>query len=71
MLQISPQTALPFYKTGIEIGRRIFDLEELRGDFWVIHETRPFMRCMQHYSDCLYHTGKKEECVLILEEMIE
>ncbi len=74
MLQISPQTALPFYKTGIDIGKRIFGgeyLEEHKGGFWGFHETRPFMRCMQHYSDCLYNIGRKEECVAILEEIIE
>jgi tetratricopeptide (TPR) repeat protein len=63
-----------FFEKGILIGRRIFGgkyLEEHRGMFWSLHETRPFMRCLQHYSDCLYVLGNVKESVEILEEMIE
>lgn len=63
-----------FYEKGISIGRRIFGgkyLEEHKGMFWDFHETRPFMRCLQHYSDCLYTMGKIKECVAILEDMIK
>ncbi len=72
--QRSPATRMPFYKSGVDIGRRIFGGEsrdKRKGMFWGMHETRPFMRCMQHYADCLYATGKKQECVAHLEELIE
>lgn len=66
--------SITFFEKGIEIGRRIFGgeyLEEHKGMFWGFHETRPFMRCMYNYADCLYAMGKIEACVAILEEMIE
>lgn len=67
------EIAAVFYEKGIAIGRTIFGgkyLKEHKGSFWGFHETRPFMRCLQHYSDCLYVMGDVEECVAILEEMI-
>jgi tetratricopeptide (TPR) repeat protein len=68
------EIAITFYEKGITIGRRIFGgqyLEEHKGMFWGFHETRPFMRCLQQYADCLYTMGKVKECVAVLEEMIE
>ncbi len=68
------ELAITSYEKAIAIGRRIFGgeyLEENKGMFWGLHETRPFMRCLYHYADCLYIMNKVEECVTILEEMIE
>jgi tetratricopeptide (TPR) repeat protein len=65
--------AIIFFEKGISIGRRIFGgnyLKENKGMFWGFHETRPFMRCLQQYSDCLYTMGEIKESVAILEEMI-
>jgi tetratricopeptide (TPR) repeat protein len=62
------------YKKGIEIGRQRFGgafLKENKGYFWGIFETRPFMRCLHSYADCLYAKGKVEECISVLEEIIE
>lgn len=73
-MERTAEIASLFYEKGIAIGRRVFGgkyLEEHKGMFWGFHETRPFMRCLQHYSDCLYTMGKVRECVSILEEMIE
>lgn len=73
-MEDSPEIASAFYEKGIAIGRKIFGgkyLDKHKGAFWGFHETRPFMRCLQHYADCLYTTGKVKECVLVLEEMIE
>ncbi|MBW7888786.1 MAG: hypothetical protein H3C35_10590 [Bacteroidetes bacterium] len=73
-IERTAELASIFYEKGILIGRRIFGgkyLEEHKGMFWGFHETRPFMRCLQYYSDCLYRMGKVKECVAILEEMIE
>lgn len=66
--------AISHYKTGIAIGRKRFGgefMEENRGHFYGIFETRPFMRCLQNYADCLYMKDKVEECVSVLEEVIE
>lgn len=66
--------AIEYYKKGIKIGRKQFGgefLEENKGHFWSIFETRPFMRCLQNYADCLYMKGDIEECVSVLEEIID
>lgn len=68
------EKAIPFFEKGITIGRKKFGGEYLKihkGLFWGFHETRPFMRCMQNYADCLYTIGNVKESVAILEEMIE
>lgn len=73
-IEDSVEIASALYEKGIAIGRQVFGgeyLEKHKGAFWGFHETRPFMRCMQHYSDCLYIMGKVKECVAILEEMME
>lgn len=73
-MEDTAEIAIVFYEKGITIGRQIFGgkyLEKHLGAFWGIHETRPFMRCLQQYSDCLYAMGKVNECVAVLEEMIE
>jgi len=72
--EISDSKAKLMYEKGIQIGRRVFGgkfLEDNRGIFWGIHETRPFMRCLQYYSECLYTEGQIRACVDIQEEMIE
>ncbi|MGI6320344.1 MAG: hypothetical protein ACOXZK_05175 [Bacteroidales bacterium] len=63
-----------FFERGVSIGRKIFGgdfLEKNKGHFWGIHETRPFMRCMQQYAECQYTMDNKKESVAIYEEMIE
>jgi len=65
--------ASAYFEKGIAIGRKIFfgeNFEYHKGHFWVIHETRPFMRCLQLYAEVIYLKNKKKECVDILEEMI-
>jgi tetratricopeptide (TPR) repeat protein len=62
-----------FLEKGLSIGRKLFlgdNFEYHKGHFWGILETRPFMRCLQLYSEVLYLKNKKKECVEILEEMI-
>lgn len=74
LMENTAEIAIVFFEKGITIGRQIFGgkyLEEHKGTFWGFHETRPFMRCMQHYADCLYTMGNVTACVTILEEMIE
>ena len=70
----SPDLALLFYEKGIAIGRRVFGgeyLTEHKGMFWGFHETRPFMRCLSDYSECLRFKGRVDKAAAILEEMIE
>jgi tetratricopeptide (TPR) repeat protein len=73
-MENAAQIGVIFFEKGISIGRRIFGgkyLQENKGLFWDFHETRPFMRCLKNYADCLYAMGKVKECVAILEEMIQ
>lgn len=73
-MERTAELASTFYEKGISIGRKKFGskyLEKNKGFFWGLYETRPFMRCLQHYSDCLYVMGKVKDSVAILEEMIE
>lgn len=68
------EMGIAYFNMGVTIGREIFGgefLEEYKGMFWGIHETRPFMRCMQGYASSLYSLGKFEESIAIMEEMIE
>ncbi|MBF7092367.1 hypothetical protein IUY40_12555 [Flavobacterium sp. ALJ2] len=67
------EIAILFYEKGIRIGRENFKgkfLEKNKGKFWYIHETRPFMRCLKHYSDCLYLMGQAKDAAAVLEEII-
>jgi tetratricopeptide (TPR) repeat protein len=66
--------SIAYFKKGIEIGRERFGgafLKENKGHFWGIFETRPFMRCLINYSDCLYAKEKVQESIAVLEELIE
>lgn len=68
------EIAIPLYKTAISIGDRLFGgdyLKEFSGKFWGLNETRPYMRCLQQYADCLFAAKKIKECSEILERMLE
>jgi len=72
-LEPIPETAILYYKNGIEIGKRVYAKTHFKdgiGNFWMIHETRPFMRCMQAYADCLKNMGRFHDAVSVYEEMI-
>jgi pentatricopeptide repeat protein len=67
------ETAILYYKNGIGIAKRIYAKTHFKdgiGNFWMIHETRPFMRCMQALADCLRHMGRFHDAISIYEEMI-
>lgn len=66
--------AVVFYEKGMLIGRRLFGgdfLARHKGHYWYIHETRPYMRSMYQYADCLYFIGRIDEAMAIQEELIE
>ncbi|HAI75742.1 MAG TPA: hypothetical protein DCM08_05795, partial [Microscillaceae bacterium] len=74
LLESVPQIGMVFFEKGIAIGRSIFDKKyraKHKGHFWGLHETRPFMRCLQSYAECLFAIWRVEECVAIYEELIE
>src|SRR5699024_11825512 len=45
-------------------------LLENKGHFWMIIETRPYMRAKAMYADFLYETGEEEEAFKQYEEML-
>jgi tetratricopeptide (TPR) repeat protein len=59
----SPMASLIFFKNAFllaekKLGEKFF--QENKGHFWGIHETRPYMRCLKSYTECLYTLGQKE-----------
>lgn len=73
-LELDFQKSMDLYKRGVDIGRCIFGgkyLRENKGHFWGMHETRPFMRCMFKYSQCLYQLEEKNKTIDIQEELAE
>lgn len=73
LMEGEPAIALAFFEKGVMIGKEIFNEQDdpgLTGNFWMIHETRPFMRCLKYSADCYFLTGRVWESVAILEEMI-
>jgi tetratricopeptide (TPR) repeat protein len=63
-----------FFEKGITLGRQQFGgdfLKEHKGIFWMVHETRPFMRCLASSADCLVALNRKEEALAIYREMLE
>jgi tetratricopeptide (TPR) repeat protein len=74
LMEFSPVISLVFLEKAIAIGRELFlgeNAEEFEGHFWGIHETRPFMRCLQHYAECHQDMGLINEAILTYEEMLE
>lgn len=59
----SPLQSMMFYKNGFEIAERKLGkafFKKNKAHFWLIHETRPYMRCMKNYAECLYLLNRKE-----------
>ena len=74
MMEFSPVISLVFLEKAIAIGQELFlgeNAEEFAGHFWDILETRPFMRCLQHYAECHQDMGLINETILTYEEMLE
>ena len=44
-----------------QFGERFF--KEHEGDFWLIHETRPYMQCLFDQAQLLWEKGEKEKAI--------
>jgi len=69
----SLKEALEYYKEGVEAGKRSLGedfFEENIGHFWGLIETRPFMRSMEGYANCLWKSGKRKESIETYEEIL-
>ncbi|MCC6400239.1 MAG: hypothetical protein IT227_05695 [Flavobacteriales bacterium] len=70
-----PAIAIAFYERGISLGAARFEsdeyIQENKGHFWGLTETRPFMRCLQGAADCQFFLGKVFEAMGMWFHMLE
>ncbi len=65
---------IAYFKRGIDVGNELYDAafkEKHRGHFWQLHETRPYMRCMQGYAESLFFLGDPYGAIGVWIDMIE
>lgn len=60
------------YDKAVAAGRRTIgdEYEELIGDFWGFHQTRPYMRALEAKAHFLWMKGYQDDAIGILEEML-
>jgi tetratricopeptide (TPR) repeat protein len=60
-------------KLAVEAGERALgdEFEELVGEFWGFHETRPYMRARHLLAMCLWDRGECDEAVAHYEAMLK
>jgi tetratricopeptide (TPR) repeat protein len=66
--------ALTLYRQAEEAGERALGeefMEENKGHFWGLIETRPYMRAKAGVADCLYAKNRMNAAVEVYREMIE
>jgi len=64
----------PYFQKGVDIGKRIWGgefLKQNKGHFYMISETRPFMRCLGSLAECYHGPGQAAKAVEIWKEMID
>jgi tetratricopeptide (TPR) repeat protein len=58
--------ALELYRQGLEAGERALGkeaFEDEAGNFWLILETRPYMRARAGLARCLWESGRRDEAI--------
>jgi tetratricopeptide (TPR) repeat protein len=66
--------AIDFYRQGITAGERTLGpafFKENGGHFWMILETRPYMRAQGGLANALRATGRLDEAVIVWQRMLE
>ncbi|WP_336765251.1 SEC-C metal-binding domain-containing protein [Paenibacillus sp. USHLN196] len=66
--------ARSYLKEGIAAGKRELGelfFEENKGDFWGLHETRPYIRICKSYADSCWFGGDAKEAAQTLEHILE
>jgi len=62
-----------WYELAVEAGRKALGeelFEDGEGDFWLILETRPYMRARAGLAECLWNLGEREEAAQHLKDML-
>lgn len=60
-------------RRGVEAGRRALGadfFEDEAGNFWLILETRPFMRCLSELALCEWAMGHHDEAIELSRELL-
>jgi tetratricopeptide (TPR) repeat protein len=69
----SREAALELLEDGVEAGERALGPEPFQedvGHFWGILETRPYMRARQGLAEVLWASGRRDEAVQHLQDML-
>ncbi len=64
---------MQFCEKAVRAGRMVLGEEFIRekeGHFWLILETRPYMRALRGYADCLWEAGLREKAIEIYWELL-
>lgn len=70
----SLEEAIGMYEKAMWIGQKDLGkafFKENKGHFWLIFETRPFMRAKYNYATSIYELGKVNEAIVQFEELLE
>lgn len=62
-----------FYEQGVKFGRMALgDLffKKYTGHFWGLHQTRPYMRALAGFSECLWRNGRCREAIQNYQELL-
>ena len=62
-----------WYELAVEAGRKVLGeelFEDGEGDFWLILETRPYMRARAGLAECLWNLGEREDAVGHVQDML-
>jgi len=62
-----------WYELAVEAGRKALGeelFEDGEGDFWLILETRPYMRARAGLAECLWNLGEREDAVGHVQDML-
>lgn len=73
-IENSADSAMKMFEKAVKAGERTLGkdfIEEEKGHFWGLIETRPYMRAKAGLADCLHAKGKIDKAIEIYEEMIE
>ncbi|MEX0725757.1 MAG: hypothetical protein WD065_05785 [Planctomycetaceae bacterium] len=73
-LASSAEDARPFLEKAVECATREIGedgFRNLAGNFWGIHETRPYMSARLNLAECLMGIGRIDEAILHFREMLK
>jgi tetratricopeptide (TPR) repeat protein len=70
----SVHEAMVFFAAGVKAGERALGpdvFEQQAGHFWLVLETRPYMRARSGLAGCLWELGKREQAIGHLQDMLK